>query len=534
MLRIGRREFLRATAATLAAWTAVRVPAGGAEPANRINLLFLMTDQQRFDAMSGAGNPTLRTPNLDRLAREGARFTRFYSSCPVCTPARAVILTGRSLESTTVRNNGDCARNDVPDLPTFDQILLRNGYRGEYHGKWHVPYKFALDYNRPVRWLNGKNAPPGCKAETSEAAAFAAYVAANVPARPPAQGELASKDGYYVPDPLDSRYGGTAAEKVSQAEMYGCLNVPPEHTHTAWTCKEGLESLDRLKDGPFTLTISIGPPHPPMIVAKPYYGMIPAASIPVPTSIDDPRTDSPYAEGRKEGKDSPYRDKDKIRQMASDYYGLVAEVDDWIGRILKRLDDLGLADRTLVIFTSDHGEMLGEHGLHGKGVFYEGAVHVPLLVRLPGVIPPGTVVQTPASHVDLCATILDYCGLSGPQSEGESLRPFIEGKRDGAGRIIVSEWANPAVPGFMVFDGRWKLLFGRTAKAPSVDALYDLKTDSHEMTNLLGSKGDVEKARPEAERLKAALVDWLAKRKSPLLEGVKARPIATQARRSRG
>jgi len=122
-----------------------------------------------------------------------------------------------------------------------------------------------------------------------------------------------------------------------------------------------------------------------MALPKPYYGMYPADSIPVPASLNDQGENSPY--WRQQSRDAgPYRDPQKVRQMMSDYYGLVTEVDDWIGKILNRLDELGLADNTLVIFTSDHGEMLGDHGVHSKMKFFEGAAHIPLLMRLPGVI----------------------------------------------------------------------------------------------------------------------------------------------------
>ena len=151
-------------------------------------------------------------------------------------------------------------------------------------------------------------------------------------------------------------------------------------------------------------------------------------------------------------------------------------MDDWIGKILQRLDELGLTQDTLVIFTSDHGEMLGDHGMHSKMTFYEGAAHIPLLVRLPGVIPAGTVVKAPAAQIDLFATILDYLGQSGQSSEGQSLRPLIEGKDNGAARVAVSEWNSTHLPGFMVFDGRWKMMFGQSAGAVSLDGLYDLQT----------------------------------------------------------
>ncbi len=444
-----------------------------------VNLLFIMTDEQRWDAMSCAGNPTLKTPNLDRLARQGARFTSFYSACPVCVPARTAILTGHSIESNHVLDNHDARLENEPPYLSFDQILLRNGYQGEYHGKLHSPYKLAMDYSQPVRWLNGQR-PAGCKSAMSEAEAYKAYLAEHVSRRPLKPGELLQRYGFYHPIPLDENYGRAHPGKSSEGESYGLLETPPQYSIVAFTAAEGLAALDRLKNGPFTLTISFDPPHPPMNVSEPYYSLYPPDHIPVPASINDPRTNSPY-HPNKRGRDGAYRNPTNIRQMTSIYYGMVTEVDDWVGKILRRLDELGLADNTLVIFTSDHGEMLGDHGMHGKFVFYEGSVHVPLLMRLPGVIPPNAVIQTPASQLDLFSTILDYCGQTGHASEGQSLRPFIEGKEAGTGRVVVSEWPSQTVPGFMAFDGRWKYLCGQTADAPSLDALYDLKNDPEEI-----------------------------------------------------
>ncbi len=493
-----------------------------------INLLFIMTDQQRWDAMNCAGNPAIKTPNMDRLAREGARFVSFYSSCPVCVPARTVILTGHSIESNHVLGNTDADRTDAPPFPSFDQILLRAGYRGEYHGKYHSPYPLALDYTQPVRWLNGKQRPAGSKAELSESEAFFSFVEQNAPSRPAKAGQLASRYGSYTPIPLDENYGRTPVGKPSQAGMYGCLDVPAGVSHTAFTAKEGLAALARLKDGAFTLTISLGPPHPPMLVTEPYYSLYPPAGIPVPVSLNDPRTNSPYPAQRK-GNEAAYRDATNIRQMTSIYYGMVTEVDEWLGRILQRLDELGLTKDTLVIFTSDHGEMLGDHGMNSKMVFYEGSAHVPLLLRLPGVIPANTLVQAPASQIDLFATILDYCGQPGHVSEGHSLRPLIEGRDRGHGRVAVSEWNSKTVPGFMIFDGRWKLMCGRTADAPSLDALYDLKSDPQEVNNLIGRNPDREKHRAEAARMKGLLVEWLTRVRSPHLDSVKARPLFADA-----
>jgi arylsulfatase A-like enzyme len=495
-----------------------------------VNLLFIMTDQQRWDAMSCAGNPVLKTPNLDQLAWQGARFTSFYSACPVCVPARTAILTGHSIESNQVLNNGDEKRTDAPLFPSFDQILLRNGYRGEYHGKFHSPYRLAMDYTRPVRWLNGKKAPDGSKAEISESEAYVKFIEENVPRRPVQTGQLATRQGVYTPIPLDESYGKPSG-KSSQGETYGRLEVPAEFSRTAFTAKEGIAALDRLKDGPFTLTISIDPPHPPTVVSEPYYSLYAPDRIPVPTSINDSRTNSPYRPNKREDSGA-YRNPTNIRQMTSIYYGMLTEVDEWVAKILQRLDELGLADNTLVIFTSDHGEMLGDHGMHSKNIFYEGSAHVPLLMRLPGVIPPNTLIQAPASQIDLFATILDYCGQTGHASEGQSLRPLIEGKGSGMGRVVVSEWNSQTVPGFMIFDGRWKFLCGQTADAPSLDALYDLKNDPHELNNLIGRNPDREKHHAEATRMKGLLVEWLTRVKSPHLVTVKARPVLAKSGRT--
>ena len=152
--------------------------------------------------------------------------------------------------------------------------------------------------------------------------------------------------------------------------------------------------------------------------------------------------------------------------MTSIYYGMVTEVDDWVGKILQRLDELGLADNTLVIFTSDHGEMLGDHGMHSKNIFYEGSVHVPLLMRLPGVIPAGTVVQTPSFASRSLRHHPRLLRPSEARLRRQKSASLHRRQGNGPGRVVVSEWNSKTVPGFMMFDGRWKFLCGRTADAP--------------------------------------------------------------------
>ena len=236
-----RRSFIVIFAAVLVNSWAVETGLS-AQPA--INLLFIITDQQRWDAMGCAGNKVVKTPNLNRLAREGARFASFYSACPVCVPARTAIFTGHDIEANHVLGNDDVRLENEPPFPSFDQILLRNGYRGEYHGKFHSPYKLAMDYSQPVRWLNGKR-PPGCKADRSDADAYREYLIKNSPQTALQTGELVSRVGVYHPIPLDERYGKVKPGKGSEGESYGLLETPAQYSIVAFTAQAGLAALDR-------------------------------------------------------------------------------------------------------------------------------------------------------------------------------------------------------------------------------------------------------------------------------------------------
>ncbi len=146
-------------------------------------------------------------------------------------------------------------------------------------------------------------------------------------------------------------------------------------------------------------------------------------------------------------------------------------------------------------------------------------------MRLPGVIPAKTVINAPASHHDLFPSILDYLGQPARPSEGRSLRPLIENPAADSNRIAISEWPAANLPGFRVTDRRWQLLFGRNATNKSLDALYDLQSDPHEMNNLVGRNPQRDQARAEATRMKGPLVDWLTRVNSPLLESVRQRPL---------
>ena len=476
------------------------------------NLLFIMTDQQRFDAMSCAGNTIIKTPNMDRLAREGVVFTNTYVANPVCVPSRSSFLTGFSPVNNHVLANGDYTSSNVPDLSTFDMVLKENGYHAEYYGKWHAPLQFAICYDNNIKVTGGK--------DPNHESLVNAYqkwlLSKGVEPKSPAAGELYSKRNKrpYIPIGLDKNYDQVNLSeneklklKASQVSQYGKIDLPPRVSYSAYTAEETLDALDRLKDETFTLTCSFDPPHPPTVVQEPYYSMYLPESIPAPVSITDPMVNSPYQKRASQKDQVLYRDVEQIKNMRSIYYGMVKEVDDWIGEILDKLDDLGLAENTLVIFTSDHGEMLGDHGMHSKMIFYEGSVRVPLLMRFPKEIKKGTVVNQPVSAMDVFPTILDYLGVSIPKCDGISLKPFVLNRP--ADRVVISHSVGRSTPNYMVRYKNLKLMMGESNKNTGINALYDLDADPEEMRNLLYAPVDVAINQKQAKDMKNLLVQWM-------------------------
>jgi arylsulfatase A-like enzyme len=284
-----------------------------------------------------------------------------------------------------------------------------------------------------------------------------------------------------------------------------------------------MTAIERVKDRPFSITCSFQHPHPPMVVPRPYYGMYPFEQLEPPISIKDSMHNSPYRELASKMK--RFKNKDYVRQMTSTYYGLISEIDYWIGQILEKLKSLNLEENTLVVFTSDHGDMMGAHGMGWKRVFYEESVHVPLIMRLPGVIPAETVVSKPVSHIDLFPTILDYVGIVGHSSEGRSLRSLIEKTGSDGLDYCCSECFRRNAPTLMVRTNRWKFLFAHSARSLSINALYNLEEDPHEMNNLIGKNPNKSAFVRKAEEMKARLVEWLEHIESAHIEGVKARSV---------
>jgi arylsulfatase A-like enzyme len=518
---MNRRRFLTSSAAAVAvpAWLTSAAP-------RQPNLLYIISDELRFDALRCAGNGIIQTPNLDRLAAGGARFENMMCAFPVCVPSRTAMLTGRSSCNTHVKDNlaADDRENDPG--PSFDNILHDHGYKTQYYGKWHAPYKLARTYDNRVATTHTPDLP-------DERRLYMAWLDQRFPARPIRKGERLANDYSrpYKPYPIDPLYedaqAGIESDRKSkglgQGDVFGILDVPREFTHAAYNADQAIRALDEMKAGPFSLTCSFNPPHPSYLAVEPYAHMYPWKEMPLPKNLSYDMTYAPYR--LRAEKFARYHNPDYVRQFISVYYGQVSELDNEVGRILNKLDELGLTEKTLVIFTADHGEMLGSHGQTSKMTFLEEAVHVPLLMRLPSVIPAKTVVRHPVSGMDMFATVLDYLGVPAPARDGDSIRPLINGQANAGIDFRVAEWGQKNVPAYMVRTVDWKLMIADSPRSAAVDALFDLRNDPYEMRNLLGLPEDRAKYRGRAEEMKERLIGWLQRVHSPSIEGVKARKL---------
>lgn len=499
------------------------------------NLLFIITDQQQYKALSIAGNTVLETPNLDRLAKEGAFFKNAYTPSAVCAPARSSILTGHTLENTGMKTNGQAyfyKEEGLMTMPTFDEILTREGYHSEYYGKWHTQSSHATVYKNPKQ--NSKNGK-SVFASGGQTFVYRDYLNEHVPKEQPEVGELLGTmtKRPYKTNPLDKYHGmdheefAKANPKRRQSSLHGELMIPKEYSLTAFQAKETINAIERLKDTTFSITCSFNSPHSPMLPTAPYNAVYPAEKMTPPASIDDAMQNSPYKTSNNKMTSPEYSDPEKIKYMISNYYGLIKEVDDWVGKILDKLDEHGLTDKTLVIFTSDHGEMLGAHGLHEKNVFYEESAHIPLLIRFPGEINQQTTVDGYVSLVDLFPTILDYLKIGDYPSDGKSLRGLIEGTDTEHGKYVVTEWdySGDIEPNYMIIKNGWKLIIPYSKSSTVINAMYNLNEDPFEVNNLLGNNPNRREYEGRAEELRGSLLEWLKKNNSKHYNGVEERDL---------
>ena len=498
-------------------------------PTSDLNFLIIMTDQQRWDTVNASGNEIISTPNLDRLISQSAYFRQAVCPVPVSGPSRTSMLTGRLMEKTRVTTNNDVDANNCP-YESYDQILSRKGYVSEYYGKFHSPLNMAYCYINPS--LYGMSVP-GIIKDWSKLYRY--YLQDEYSAEDPEVKTLTC--GFYlnvpyVPNIMDKRYDKLLsgdytddelqAISVSQPDCHGTLLLSPELTSNAFQAKQTLEAMERLKDRKFLLTCSFHSPHAPMLALEKYVEKYDLNTLPVPQSIGDDMTTNPYktANGRLDNPE--YSDPEKIKYMIAEYYAIISEIDYWVGEILDRLQELNLDKKTVVIFMSDHGEMLGAHGMREKNNFLEESVRVPLVIRDPSTISSPRKIDFPVSCMNVFQTIMDYAGVDA-ESDGFSLRPMMEGE-DPEYDFAMSEWSRASrnSPNLMARTDEWKLIVNTKLNNGSYDALYNLKEDPFEMDNLLYGAPSQE-SRKVASELILKLIHYLEVRDYPYLEELKSK-----------
>jgi len=438
----------------------------------RPNILWICTDQQRYDTIHALGNPAIRTPNLDRLVSEGVAFTRTYTQSPVCSPSRASFLSGYYPSTIHVNRNGNAYFPDKVRLIT--RTLADVGYDCGLAGKLHLSAcdgrveKRPDDGYRVFKWSHHPRAEDCWPTEER------GY-----------QGWL-QKQGV----DWDKAYLADAPDGMSIQDVYS-PGIAAEFHQTTWCAEEAIAFMREQRDGPWLMSVNPFDPHPPLDPPKEYLDLMDVDSMPMPLFRSEElesQRDFGDIDHQTTEPESPF-DYD-ARSMVAAYYAQIELIDDQVGRMLEALEETGQRENTVVIFASDHGEMLGDHGLRLKGCrFYEGAVHVPLIISWPGHFQSGLISDGLVELIDLYPTLLEATGQPvPPDTQGKSLLPILTGEADHHihRKFVRCEYHDALVAGHashanMIYDGRYKLV---VYHGHDIGELYDLERDPDEFENL--------------------------------------------------
>ena len=437
----------------------------------RPDILLVMTDQQRGDCLGCEGHPVLLTPSMDALAADGVRFSRCYSECPVCIPARRTLLSGQLPGTHGMVGYNDKVEWDPP--PTLPAVLREHGYQTALVGR--------SMHQRPPRMRLGYDLVESTGLDADD---YHGWLARNAP-----------------PD-SGGWFGGGVMHNDWTARPWPLA----EYLHfTNWTVERALRFLARRDPAaPFFLTVSFVAPHPPLQPPAFYMERYLRTGVPDPVIGDWAEPPEGMASG---GQDLVAPGKVRLAGEAllgtrAGYYGSINHVDDQIRRILNTIT--GVSRDTIVIFTSDHGEMLGDHYLWRKQLAFEASARIPFLVRAPESfgIAPGSVVDRPCGLADLMPTALDMAGVPIPETvDGASLLPLMRGE-DVTWRECVHIECSPRHQALT--DGRekyiWEVPDGR-------ELFFDLEADPLEARNLAADPACADRVAHWRERLVARLAD---------------------------
>ncbi len=481
----------RVTTAIVAA-TLLGAAESNAEPTqSKPNVLFLICDDLNCD-LGVYGHPTVRSPHIDRLAARGVRFANAHCQYPLCGPSRASFLTGLYPDQTLVHRNGVYVRERVPNVQTLPQMFRRQGYFATRIGKLYhygVPRHIGTSgHDDPFSWDYTIN--PRGRDKDDEDLIFSL--------RP---GSFGGTLSWLAAEGTDSEQtdGIAASDAVRLLEEYAREKIP------------------------FFLAVGLYRPHTPYVAPKKYFDMYPLETIAVPKVPAGYRETLPEPAQRALTRKREQVDlaADVARKAIQAYYASITFADAQLGRILDALERTGLAETTIVVFTSDHGYHMGEHGHYQKTTLFENATRVPLIIAGPGVPAAGASSDAPVEMVDLYPTLAELCGLDAPEIlPGLSLSPAL---RDPSVRLRGSAFSQYAT-GYSVRTPRYRYTEWGKAGADGVE-LYDHSRDPGETKNLADHSAYAATARSLAQLLR----ERIAEASTPP-EGIQQIPVKARRR----
>jgi iduronate 2-sulfatase len=444
-MRLKLSSFLPTLALAAVAWTSDAVQA------SRLNVLFLMADDLNNDL--GTYGAPVRTPNIDKLAARGTRFDRAYTQYPLCSPSRSSLLTGRRPNATGVLTNpgknpmSPHFRERLPDAVTLPQLFRTNGWFAARVAKLYhygVPNQIGTGgLDDHLSWDLAIN-PRGRDRE--------------------------AHDRIFSLRP--GQFGAT---------LSWLADAGPEAEHTdGIAAAEAVKLLERFKrnNESFFLAVGFYRPHTPYVAPKPYFDMYPRDRIELPKLSDADRSRMPEAAYRSALTEQDAMTDDQRREAIQAYWASITFMDVQVGHVLDAVDRLGLSDSTIVVFTSDHGYHLGDHGLWQKMSAFERSARVPLIIAAPGARARGVAARGLAELVDLYPTLADLAGLKPTTVDGVSLAPMLHDPAATVKDAAFTQVRN----GYSVRTDRWRYVEWEEGKQGA--QLYDIVNDPGETTNL--------------------------------------------------
>ncbi|HEY3838025.1 MAG TPA: sulfatase-like hydrolase/transferase [Bryobacteraceae bacterium] len=478
---LSRKQFLQTAALLPGAAAAQTSP-------TRPNILLLMTDQHRREYMTCAGNDLVPTPNIDRIASRGVRFTNAICPYPVCAASRASLLSGLY-----PHNHRVIANTDLLDwrTRTVAHHFADAGYHTGLIGKMHFNdghthgFQYFLGFNDWFMYLGPK------------VQAYADEIA-NHPIGPHFF-DTVNDDGSGLPE-LPSVWGGKLPWAGHVNRMGLASELDPDDQFDAFVARESVRFLERHGQShePFFLVTSFLKPHPPLHPPKPWDQRYPIDKTELPP-IGDVTQYPKSVQQRIAGFQK--LGNDRLKAHRSGYPGNLAYVDTCVGEVYKALERLNLLQNTIVVYTADHGEMDGDHGLYQKFCLFDPSVGVPLIVSHPSRLPEGKVSHQLVEYLGIYPTLAELTGTPGPQSlDAASFAPFIRNPEAKGPEAIFSEYnLKSKTDCYMVRTPRYKYIYNRN----DIPELYDLEADPKETTNRQSDPGLAKLKRNLEDRLRS-------------------------------